>query len=165
VHDKIAISLFALLWFCGPKKDIPMTNDLLLVTAKCRANDQCRFEGQNMFLDVTLTNNQKGEVGLPLEYVRKAGPIIKLTDARSKAETYLKSNLADPSLRNNLTMLQPGKSVVVEWVITSDELRHFGGTYVDLFAELTVMAEVHAGGKRVDFRGSTTLRIVSKDKP
>jgi hypothetical protein len=162
MYDKLAAGVFALSLACTQTKENSMTNPLLDVTATCRTNDQCLFEGREMFVDITITNNQDTEVEFPLEYVQKTGPIVKLIDTRTKAETYLKRNLADPGLRSKLTPIQPGKSAHVEWVITSTELQRFGGSDVDLSAEFTVTAEVQVRGKRVDFRGATTRRIVSK---
>ena len=138
-----------------------MTNQLLNMACKCRANDPCLFEGQDMFVDISITNAQDTEVGFPLEYVQRSGPIVRLIDTRTKAVTSLKPNLADPDLKKNIVRIHPGGSVNVEWVITSDEIQQFEGPYVDLSAEFTVMAEVQVRGKPVAFRGSTTLRIVS----
>jgi hypothetical protein len=138
-----------------------MTKPLLTVAARCRANEQCLFEGQEMFVDIAITNNQETEVGFPLEFVQKNGPIVKLTDTRTKAETYLQRNLADPNLQRKLTMIQPGKSVQMEWVITGDELMRFG-TDVDVSAEFAVTADVHVSGKQIAFLGASTLRIASK---
>lgn len=162
---KVAVGLLVFLSACNLVKDKPMTNELLAITAKCRENDQCLFEGQDMFLDISITNNHKSGIGFPLAYLQKTGPIIRLIDTRTKAETNLKTNLADFDLREKFTLIQPGKAVLVEWVISSYELQQFGGDFVDLSAEITVMARIQVSGKQVDFRGTDTLQIVSKDKP
>ncbi len=142
-----------------------MTNPLLTITAKCRGNDPCLFEGQDLFLDIRITNNHRSELGFPLTYLQKTGPVIRLIDTHTKADTYLKTNLADFDLQEKFTLIHPGKAVVVEWIISSDELRQFAGPYVDLSAEITVKTGIQVSGKQVDFRGADTLRIVSKDKP
>ena len=121
-----------------------------------------------MFLDISITNNQKVEIGFPLDYLQKTGPIVRLIDTRTKAETHIKTNLADPDLQKKFTLIQPGGTAVLKYVITSSELQQFGGRFVDLFAEITIQAEIQASGKEVDFRDTDTLRIVSKnrdDKP
>ena len=63
------------------------------------------------------------------------------------------------------TLIQPGKSVAIEWVIASSEIHPFGSEDVDLSAAITVMATVQVSGKEVDFLGTDTVRITSKDKP
>ncbi len=117
-----------------------------------------------MFVDITITNNQSSDIRFPLEYVRKNGPLVKLTDIRTKAETYLQRNLADPALLEKLTTIQPGRSVEMEWVITTDELRRFGGSEVDVFAEFTVTADVQTSDEEITFSGTSTLRISSRQQ-
>lgn len=165
MHYKVAVGLLVFLSACNSVKDKPMTNELLTITAKCRQNDQCLFEGQDMFLDISITNNHNSAIGFPLAFCQNTGPIIRLIDTRTKAETNLKTNLADFDLREKFTLIQPGKAVVLEWVISSYELQQFGGDFVNLSAEITVMARILVSGKQVDFLGTDTLRIVSKDKP
>ena len=51
-------------------------------------------------------------------------------------------------------------------VMDPEELQQFGHKYVDVAAEVTIMADIVSEGKKSDFRGSHTIRIViSKDKP
>jgi hypothetical protein len=147
---------------CSQLKDDTVTTSLLTVAARCRANAACLFEGQDMFVDIAITNTHTSDIRFPLEYVRKNGPLVKLTDVRTKAETYLQRNLADPALLEKLTTIQPGASVEMEWVITSDELGRFGGADVDVFAEFTVAADVQTDGREVKFSGASTLRITSR---
>ncbi len=142
-----------------------MKNQLLTVKAKCKGNDQCLFEGQDIFLDIRITNNQDSGIGFPLAFRQKTGPVIRLIDTRTKAETYLKTNLADLGLREKFTLIPAGETVNLEWVITADELRGFGDRFVDVSAEITVKAKIQVKDKLVDFQGTDTLRIVSKDKP
>jgi hypothetical protein len=121
------------------------------------------FEGKEMFLDIRVINNQNTALNFPLEFVQKNGPIITLIDTRTKAETVLKRNIANPALLDKFISIKPGESVNVEWVITVEELRQFGDD-VDLSAEVTIIAEIPVNGKRVEFSAIDTRRIVSKGK-
>jgi hypothetical protein len=142
-----------------------MNDQLLTVKATCRgASDPCLFEGQDLVIDIGIANNQDVEIGFPLAFRQKTGPVVRLIDRRTQADTYLKTNLADLDLRKELTPIQPGGSVTMEWVITGGEIQEFGGPSVDLLAEVIVQAGVRVRGKQVEFRGSDTLRIVSKDR-
>jgi len=142
-----------------------MSDQILTVSAKCKATDQCLFEGTDLFIDISITNNTKSDVGFPLAYIQNSGPIVKLVDNRTKAESYLKTNLADFELRNKLSVINPGKSLKIEWVITSDELLQFDAKHVDVSAVITVktLIKVEGEDKLVDFIGSDTLRIVGKN--
>jgi hypothetical protein len=141
-----------------------MTNQPLAVTARCRDNDRCLFEGKDLFIDIAIVNTHSEEIGFPLAYVRKTGPVVRLIDGRSKSETYLKKNLARHELRDEFTNIPPGGSVTMEWVITSTEIEDFASRPIDISAEITVMAQIRSGGKTVDYRGSATLRIRRKEQ-
>jgi hypothetical protein len=164
MQHKVAVSLALLLSTCGSVKDVAMTNQLLTITAKCRGVDPCVFEGKDLFLDIRITNNGKSTIGFPLAFVQKAGPIVRLVNRRTKAETYIPTNPADFDLLEELTQIPPGESAVVEWVITAGELRDFGGRPVDVDAEVTIKTKIQVEGKGADFLGTDTLRIVSKEK-
>ena len=159
---KVAAGLLVLLSACAPVKDVAMTNEQLSINAKCRGNDRCLFEGADIFLDITITNVGTTEVGLPLAFLQQTGPVIRLTDTRTKAETDLKTNLADLSLRDQYTSIPAGKSVAMEWVITAGELQQFGAKDVDVSAEITIKTDVLVSGKKQEFSGSSTLHIKSK---
>lgn len=161
---KVAVSLSLLLSTCTCVKDIAMTNQLLTITAKCRGSDPCQFVGKDLFLDISIRNNEKTEIGFPLAFVQKTGPIIRLIDTRTKAETHLHTNPADFALLERFTPVPPGQSVALEWVIMAGELKQFG-EIVDLSAEITLKAKIKVGNRRADFVGADTLRIVGRDKP
>jgi hypothetical protein len=168
-HIKIALVILVLLSVAcsrtditDTKKDIAMTDQILVVKAACRGNEQCLFDGKEMFLDINITNNRETAIGFPLEYARKKGPIVKLVDTRTKAETFLRPNLADTALMGKFTTIQPGQSVSIEWVITAFELEQFNKSRVDLSAEFTIMVDLLIEDKIVSFKGFDTLRIVSK---
>ncbi len=137
-----------------------MTQELPTVAVKCRANEQCRFDGGDIVLDIIVTNRNTRDIGFPLAFVQKRGPVIRLSDRRTKAETYLRSNPADFDLEEQLTEIPPGESVTIEWVITAGEARTFGQP-VDLSAEVTIIAKIDVGGEIVDFKGSNTVQILS----
>lgn len=171
MHNQVAISLFVLLSLfaqanvCNGKKEIVMSDKVLGFAVKCRDNEACRFEDEDIFLDISITNIQKVDVGFPLQFAQDKGPGVKLIDTETKAESYLSTHLADWDLQDEFTIIKPGESVGMKWVITADELRQFGHKYVDLTAEVTVIEKVSISGKLVEFRGVASVRIISKDKP
>jgi hypothetical protein len=138
-----------------------MTSPNLTVVAKCRASNPCVFNGSDLFLDIRITNNGTTNVGFPLAFVQKGGPVIKLVDTRTKASTFLRRNLADFALLDVLTPIPPGQSIAMEWVIAPVELRTFG-LAVDLSAEITLATKVRVDQQTVEFSGTDTLRIVDK---
>lgn len=136
-----------------------MSQPLLSIAAACQDHDPCRFTGEDLFLDIRVRNDQPVAVGFPLAFIQKTGPVIRLIDVRTKAETFLPKNLADLALRDRFTAIPPGGSVGIAWVISADELRQFEGERVDVFAEITIATQVRVADRAIDFTGTTTLRI------
>jgi hypothetical protein len=137
-----------------------MTQELPTVSVNCGANEQCRFDGDDIVLEIIVTNSGARNIGFPLAFVQKRGPIIRLVDRRTKADTYLRSNPADFDLEEQFTEIPPGESVTLEWVITAGEAQTFGRP-VDLSAEVTIMAKIGVGGNIIDFKGGDTVQILS----
>lgn len=136
-----------------------MSEPLLSIAAACKDHDPCRFTGEDLFIDIRVRNDQPAPVGFPLAFIQKTGPVIRLIDVRTQAETFLPKNLADLALRDQLTTIQPGGSVAIAWVISADELRQFGGDRVEVQAEITIAAKVRVSNRDIDFKGTTMLRI------
>lgn len=140
-------------------------NDIpLAIKVSCKENEKCLFDEEDIFLEINIKNVGSNDVSFPLEYVKRKGPIVKLTDVRTNAETFVPTHIADWDLKEKLVPIKPSESVMIGWVITAGEIRQFGAD-VDVIAEVTIMAEVFAKGKKLEFRGSDSVHIVSKDKP
>ena len=140
-----------------------MNNQILSVKVNCRNNEQCYFEGKDIFLDIKVFNNENVEVGFPLEFVKSKGPITRLIDNRTKADTFIPTHPPDGDLLEKYTTIRPGESVDLEWVITAEELQQYG-TDVDVSIEVTIMADILVKGQKVNFRGNNTRRIVNKNR-
>lgn len=144
---------------CATVKGAIMSNDNLLVTATCRDNPRCVFTGQDVFIDIRIVNNTGQPITFPLDYLKKRGPTIKLTDHKTRTETFTRPNLVDPAFKEKLTTLAPSDSVTLEWVLTESEISQFDPYHVDVTAEISIESEAQSQGKTVELRGRGTLSI------
>jgi len=110
----------------------------LAVLIECKDSPSCFFDGENVSIVISLRNDGESDVEIPFLYMQKAGPVIKLTDNKEGRSAFLKRNLVDPKLRNNLTRLAPGKSISFDWVLMSTELQQFGNNSLDIIVEVAV---------------------------
>jgi hypothetical protein len=164
MHHHLGLALLLFLGTaCSAIEDKPMAQSVFGVTVTCQGQRRCVFDGRDLNLEILVTNHHRDAIGFPLAFRQKTGPMIRLSDTRTKAQTLLKTNLADLDLRERFTTLPPGESVRMEWVITGDELLQFGSRDLDVLAEVTVAATVAVGSRRVDGQASDTLRIVGKN--
>lgn len=145
-------------------------SQLLSITAKCEENDRCIYDGKDIFLLINITNIHDVKIGFPLNFLRKTGPIVRLIDNHTKTDSYARTNLADFDLREKLTIIQPGESVSIKWIITSHELEQFSnykdGTrfdkpYVDVTAKITIKTDIQVNGATVEFINTVPLVIIA----
>jgi hypothetical protein len=141
----------------GGTEAVPAGAPQLVVEASCREVG-CPFDDDDVFLVVTLTNHGATPVQLPLAYLRKTGPVIRLVHPGTGAETFLRNNLADPALREHPTELLPGASASLDWVIHRSELEQLG-TPIDVTVEITIACDIAVGGARRKFTGRAHLRF------
>jgi len=162
---KHLICLLAITWAAAQTKDKPMPDQFVSLKTKCRNNERCHYDGQDLFLEISIINLGQAPLGYPLEYRQESGPSIRLVDTRTKREAYLMTHLADPDLREKFTEIAPGKSVVLEWVIAVGEINQFATPLVDVSAEINLTAEVEVGGQRVKTSASDTIHITGRRRP
>ena len=165
------LSTAAQVEFCRQNKDVPMNDQLLTVSVKCKDNPECLFEGEDIFLEIKITNRHNAVVEFPLEYVKDKGPVIKMIDTRTKREIYIPTHPADPELINKYTGIRPGESVVIEYVIYKTELVRFSSPsetpkrslpFVDVTLEIIIKTDIRTGDDTLEFYGSDSVRVRSK---
>jgi hypothetical protein len=145
----------------SPKNTADVLPVSILLT--CADNPTCEFTGDRMPISIAVQNNLSTEIEVPLTFIQKTGPSIKLTDSLSGRTTSLRTNLADHGLRNNLTKIAPGRSASINWSISSFELRQFRNEFVDVTAQATYWMQIRKGDNSapVDVTASSSVRIVS----
>lgn len=143
--------------------EIEMNGKLLEISVKCKDDPKCEFKDEDIFLEIFITNRSNGDIGYPLEFAKERGPSVTLRDTETKRESQLSTHLADWDLKTEFTVIKPGESVKMDWVVTEDELKQFGEK-VDVTVEVSLSDEIRVNGKIVEFNGSGSTRIISKEK-
>jgi hypothetical protein len=145
-------------------EEVEMNNEIITVTVTCIENDKCLYEGEDLFIKISIKNNLDKKIGFPLKYIQKKGPYIKLINTYTSVETNLKSSLANWSLKRKFKTIRPGGSVTVDWVIFSNEIKSISGNNVDLTGEISIVAEIKLDRKIFETEGICTLHIVGKNQ-
>ncbi len=144
-------------------EDRPMdSNPDFDVSAACKNQTPCVFRSRNIHFDVFIKNKTDAPIQLPLEFIRHAGPMVKLRDNRSPRSLIQPTHMRDGALLSNLTVLAPGQSVTVAGLIDASYLRNWGGASADVTAVVTLGAPL---GEASEFQliGTTQFRIVGID--
>jgi hypothetical protein len=162
-HHLTAIATI-LISACAISHENTMNINPLSVSIECKDNPECFFYGENIPITISIKNDGASDIELPLIFMQKTGPNIKLIDTKKNRSTFLKRNLADPALRKTLTKIAPGKSVSIDWILINTEIEQFDNTSVDLTVEVTVQSlnNKKLDGEPETLNSSGHVRIVSK---
>lgn len=128
------------------------------LTIACNNGDECNFNGNDIELNISIKNTGTTPFMIPLDYIKKAGPTIKITDQKTGQFVFLKKNLADPKLREQPTPINSNQTTSLDWIILAPEIRQFGKEKGRLTVEITLQGYVPKStsneAKTLDISGS-----------
>ena len=156
-NHTVAITLF---WICtaalGAPEIVP-----LQISVECVHNPKCSYEGGNMLLELTVTNGNPKDIVLPVEYLARRGPFIRLTDVRSQQRVSVGTGIPDYALRSSMRTLAPGESFRFHWTISKYEIEQLDGRPVHATADVALidMDGVVSADKVKKFVGRTSFEI------
>ena len=149
-----------------PLQGSAMPNQPLQVSARCIDNPGCVFAGEDLRIEIVISNTSAQMAGYPLAYMKRRGPTVILRDPVSGRSQPQRISLANRALRSVFTTIAPGQSIALDDVVRASQLRQFGQK-IDLTAEIGVSATITVGtaGTTRPFEGNVTLSIAGRDVP
>lgn len=132
------------------------------VSAACKDQSPCVFKSRDIHFNISIKNTKSTPIHLPLEYIRFAGPMVKLHDNRSARSVIQPTPMRRGDLLSNLTVVAPGQSVTVAGFINAYYLRTLGGTEADVTAVVTLGAPLDSATE-ARLIGTAQFRIVGAD--
>jgi hypothetical protein len=148
-----------------PSIGATMEQSTFSITVACTGNPSCIFAGNDMPLEITVTNSQSYSIGFPRRYIQARGASMKLVDRETGAAKALKTELTDHALKNDYTMLRPGETLTLTTLIGGTEITSLRPKYVDLVAEFGITADIKVPDSEepVRARGAGQLKIIGRD--
>lgn len=150
-----------------------MTNEMnahmdpnpLSVKFECKDNPECIFEGRPITVEITISNPQNYDIGIPFEYLERRGPYCTIIDTITREEVQLGVGLPRESLRTKFFKLKPGEKIKIERTIVSADIQAFKVKMVDIHATLTITSfiELPEMTEPIRFRSAATIHIVGRD--
>lgn len=133
---------------------------LLAARIVCKDSPACAYEGKDLELEIQLVDVSDEPVGIPVDYLQQAGPIIALVDNDTGRIVPLRRNLADPGLLERFRMIPPDKASSIFWIIHVAELEQFDQEWVDVTAVVTVLAPIlsHGSKQNVEVKGHVVVQ-------
>jgi|GEM_PF-4153653 hypothetical protein len=142
------------------------THAPLSISLQCLGNAGCVYERKPIDLLVTIRNDGSRDIGFPLDYLRKSGPIVKFIDTDTGAVTYARRGLANPALKTQFTTIAPGASISMEIDVHPTDIETFRIKKVDISVEVILKGDIRIDGEAElqDYQGGAKIRIVEKDE-
>jgi hypothetical protein len=135
----------------------------LAISIKCTANPNCIFAGQDMEIEITIRNRSEVDVGLNLDYIRRAGPYIELSDAKTGRRMNLHVSLVSNELLKNFHTLSPSQSIHLNETIMAYEITNFREKSIDLNIKVAFPGNIKVGNAEPEsFDEIGLIRIVDK---
>ncbi len=156
-HHTVAIALFSVASLARAEPEIVP----LKLVVQCVENPQCVYDGWHMRLELTVTNIQSEAISLPMEFISRRGPFIKLTDTRTKREIFVSTGIPNYAWRTSMTVLGPGESFKFQWSISKFQIEELESVPVNADAEVTVVDRQGASDFQParNYVGKTSFKI------
>ncbi|MCK7228019.1 hypothetical protein L8P27_09215 [Enterobacter asburiae] len=110
-------------------------NNFFTISVRCSGQKECTYNNQSEIpVIVSFQNIYSKGYYIPLEYIKKTGPGIKLTDRGNKKSMPLKPNLVSWELKKKMTYIPEGGNVEFTWTLLDRDISPFindGGVNVD----------------------------------
>lgn len=138
----------------------------LSISLQCLGNAGCAYQRKPIDVLVTIRNDGSRDIGFPLDYLRKSGPIVKVIDTDTGAVTYARRGLANPALKTQFTTIAPGDSISMEIDVHPADIETFRIKKVDISVEIILKGDIRIDGETQlqDYQGGAKIRIIEKDE-
>lgn len=136
-----------------------LEKEMLQISIECIGQIDCEYSGNDLPIRIMIKNTSAAKVKFPLKFLQKTGPIIRLINLNTMAETFLRTNPADFKLKESFTVIEPQNVVRIDWVIHKFEVETHGIEKSSLAAEVIITAKIQVDGEITEFQGSSRLHI------
>lgn len=101
-------------------------NEFFTISVSCSGQKECAYNNQSEIpVIVSLRNIYSKGFYIPLEYIKKTGPSVKLTDRDNKKSMPLKPNLVSWDLKKRMVCIPEGKNVEFTWTLLDRDILPF----------------------------------------
>lgn len=101
-------------------------NNFFTISVSCSGQKECTYNNQSEIpVIVSFQNIYSKGYYIPLEYIKKTGPGIKLTDRGNKKSMPLKPNLVSWDLKKKMTYIPEGGNIEFTWTLLDRDISPF----------------------------------------
>ncbi len=116
--------------------------DPIEIKVECMGSHGCIFSGTDIPLKITLTNTSPDTIAVAIDFLRKKGPNIKLTDVKSLQSRRLRVSKPPYSLSEKFDELTPQGSIELTTTISTDDITSFRTELIEIDVEVIVAVKL-----------------------
>jgi len=115
-------SIVLALWMTCTSSSASRDERSLIITAECYKNPSCIISGRRLPITLTVTNQSRENLFITIDYMRATGPYTTITDNDTGEVHYGHTSLGIDQLLAEYTMLSPGSSTKINYIIYDHEI-------------------------------------------
>lgn len=112
-------------FFGGSVEKYTLEQSPLLVTIECKSNPRCVYDGKPIELRIQVTNISTKNIEVPLDYLERRGPYVRLIDRSSGRALNLAIGFPDPDVPLSWEVIRPAASFILSASIDTLDLEPF----------------------------------------
>lgn len=140
-------------------QDPIVVSDFISMNVFCNGEKQCVYQGEDLNINVIITNITTEPIALPMTYLRERGPRITLVNNDTEKEVVLPSGPDQQNLLSDQTTIGPNQTARLSWVLKNSDVKQVGGDAINIIANVTLSTPVYhnAGTTQETSRSSFTI--------
>lgn len=138
--------------------DLP-SSDYFSINAYCNGEKQCVYNGRDIDVNIVITNISSESIEMPIRFLEQRGPMITLINSDTERKLILPTNPPNGDLLNNRSVIGPGQTARLSWVITDREIREVAGDAVNITVNVQIQSPVHSNNLTAEETASSSFII------
>lgn len=120
-------------------------NNFFTISVSCSGQKECIYKNQSEIpVIVSIQNIYSKGYYIPLEYIKKTGPSIKLTDRGNKSSMPLKPNLVSWDLKKKMTYIPEGGYIEFTWTLLDRDISSFiNDGKLNVYADFKIRTKIY----------------------
>lgn len=140
-------------------QDTTVGSDLISINVLCNGEKQCVYQGQDLNINIIITNISNDSISLPVAYLGQLGPRITLINNDTGKELIIPTGPSQQSLLDDRTVISPGQTARLSWILKNSDILQVAGDAINILANVTLSTPVYnsTGSTQETGRSSFTI--------
>lgn len=155
----LAGGCFWLTRYLATDKPEQVTSDFISLNVLCNGEKQCVYQGQDLNINLIITNTSDDSIALPMTYLSQRGPSITLVNNDTEKRITLPTGPDDRSLLSDQRIVGAGQTARLSWLLKNADIREVAGDTVNIIANVSLPTTVYHDGTSTEEATNSSFSI------